>query len=100
MVSRGEGAFFGGQRGEMEMKTLFSVGPGVFTDEEFASAVGELASPELDGWEFFVETMGTKIYRKYREVCVFVCGCSNQLSLSHLRILVYMSTRRLVRWLI
>ena len=85
----------------MEMKTLFSVGPGVFTDEEFASAVGELASPELDGWEFFVETMGTKIYRKYREVCVFVHLClSLTHTRTHLRIRVSMSTRRLVRWLI
>ena len=86
------------------MKTLFSVGPGVFTDEEFASAVGELASPELEGWEFFVETMGTKIYRKYREVCVFVSKNHLCLSLTHtrthLRIRVCMSTRRLVRWLI
>jgi hypothetical protein len=52
----------------MALKTVFSVGPGVFTDEEFARAVGELSKPELDeGWDLLVEAMGTKIYRKYRE---------------------------------
>lgn len=52
----------------MAMKTLFSVGPGVFTEEDFLSAVREISNPYLEGWEFFVEAMGTKIYRKYKEV--------------------------------
>ena len=50
------------------MKTLFSVGPGAFTEEEFARAVAEIGTPDLEGWELFVQSMGTKIYRKYREV--------------------------------
>ena len=54
---------------KMAMKTLFSVGPGVFTDEEFERAVAEIAKPDLEGWEFFFESMNTKIYRKYKEVC-------------------------------
>ena len=54
---------------KMAMKTLFSVGPGVFTDEEFERAVAEIAKPDLEGWEFFIESMNTKIYRKYKEVC-------------------------------
>lgn len=54
----------------MAIQTLFSVGPCVFTDEEFARAVGEITTPDLEGWEFFVESMGTKIYRKYKEVRV------------------------------
>jgi hypothetical protein len=51
----------------MALKTVFSVGPGVFTEDEFARAVGELDSPDLEGWELLVESMGTKVYRKYRE---------------------------------
>lgn len=54
----------------MAMKTVFSVGPGVFTDDDFARAVREINTPDLEGWEFFVESLGTKIYRKYKEVCV------------------------------
>lgn len=54
----------------MAMDTLFSVGPGVFTDEEFARAVGEISVPDLEGWELFVESMGTTIYRKYKEVAI------------------------------
>ncbi len=45
-----------------------SYGPGVFTDEEFEKAAKELSEPDLVGWEFFVESHSTKIYRKYREV--------------------------------
>ena len=52
----------------VNLKTLFSVGPGVFTEEDFARAVRDIASPDLEGWEFLVESMGTKIYRKYKEV--------------------------------
>ena len=52
----------------MDMKTLFSVGPGVFTDDDFARAMGEITKPDLEGWEHFVESMGTTFYRKYKEV--------------------------------
>lgn len=50
------------------MKTLMTYGPGVFPDEEFEKAAKELAEPDLVGWEFFVESHGTKIFRKYKEV--------------------------------
>ena len=45
-----------------------SYGPGVFTDEEFLKAAKELNEPDLNGWEFLVECMNTKIYRHYIEV--------------------------------
>ena len=60
----------------MAFKTLFSVGPGVFTDEDFERAVNEIDKPDLEGWEFFIESMNTKIYRKYKEVGVSCCVCS------------------------
>ena len=59
-----------GVSAKMAFKTLFSVGPGVFTDEDFERAVNEIDKPDLDGWEFFIESMNTKIYRKYKEVGV------------------------------
>ena len=45
-----------------------SHGPGVFTEEEFQQAAGEVTNPDLSNYEFFVESHGTKIYRHYREV--------------------------------
>ena len=46
-----------------------SVGPGVFTEEEFQRAAHEVVEPDLSGaWEFFVESHNTKIYRNYKEV--------------------------------
>ncbi|KAG9343703.1 hypothetical protein JZ751_013081 [Albula glossodonta] len=36
-----------------------------FTDEQFQEAWKELDEPQLEGWEFFTETMGVKIYRLY-----------------------------------
>lgn len=45
-----------------------SHGPGVFTEEEFEKMAREVVSPDLTGYEFFVESHGTKFYRKYREV--------------------------------
>ncbi|XP_046893584.1 phosphatidylcholine transfer protein [Hypomesus transpacificus] len=37
-----------------------------FTEEEFQSAWKELDEPQLDGgWEFFTETMGVKIHRRF-----------------------------------
>ena len=45
-----------------------SHGPGVFTDEEFEKVAREVVAPDLNGFEYFVESHGTKFYRKYREV--------------------------------
>lgn len=40
-----------------------------FREEEFQAAWGELDEPQLEGgWELFTETMGVKIYRRYRQV--------------------------------
>ena len=40
-----------------------------FTEEEFELAAKEIANPDLSDFEFFVESHGTKIYRRYIEVC-------------------------------
>ena len=45
-----------------------SHGPGVFTDEQFEQVARQVVSPDLDGFEYFVESHGTKFYRKYKEV--------------------------------
>lgn len=45
-----------------------SHGPGGFSPEEFEKAAQEVLTPDLSGYEFFVESHGTKIYRHYREV--------------------------------
>lgn len=39
-----------------------------FEEEEFYNALKELESPNLDGYELFVEVMGVKIYRRYIQV--------------------------------
>ena len=40
-----------------------------FKEEEFQAAWGELDEPQLEGgWQLFTETMGVKIYRRYRPV--------------------------------
>lgn len=40
-----------------------------FREEEFQAAWGELDDPQLEGgWDLFTETMGVKIYRRYRQV--------------------------------
>ena len=52
----------------MDCKTTFSIGAGVFTDEDFERAAKEVLDPDINGWEFFVESRGTKIYRNYKEV--------------------------------
>ena len=41
-----------------------------FTDEEFQDACRQLDAPDTTGYEFFVESVGVKIYRKYNEVCL------------------------------
>ncbi|XP_038058158.1 phosphatidylcholine transfer protein-like isoform X2 [Patiria miniata] len=38
-----------------------------FTDEEFEEACRELENPAISEYEFFVESAGVQIYRKYRE---------------------------------
>ena len=53
---------------QMDYKTTFSIGAGVFTDEDFERAAKEVLDPNINGWEFFVESRGTKIYRNYKEV--------------------------------
>ena len=49
----------------MAVSSLF---PGAFRDEEFESVAKEILEPELEGWDFFLESMGFKFYRKYEEV--------------------------------
>lgn len=39
----------------------------VFNDLEFESVVRELDTPDVEGWEFFTESHGVKIYRLYNE---------------------------------
>ncbi|XP_065134303.1 phosphatidylcholine transfer protein [Paramisgurnus dabryanus] len=39
----------------------------VFSDDEFQLAWIELDEPRLDGWDFFTETMGVKVYRLYHK---------------------------------
>ena len=50
----------------------------MFEEAEFEQAVKELKYPNLDGWEFFVETslegVHCKIYRQYDEVCNSIPG--------------------------
>ena len=41
---------------------------GTFTDDDIIKIAPEVVNPVLDGWEFFVESMGVQIHRKYREV--------------------------------
>ena len=46
-----------------------------FQDDEFTKICKELEDPQVDGWEFFVESHGVTIYRLYDEVgchCHFV----------------------------
>ncbi|XP_033624987.1 phosphatidylcholine transfer protein-like isoform X2 [Asterias rubens] len=38
-----------------------------FTDEEFEEACSELDNPRISDYEFFVESSGVQIYRKYQE---------------------------------
>ena len=54
--------------GEKDPHIGISHGPGVFTQQEFEEAAKEVVNPDLTGYEFFVESHGTTIYRHYREV--------------------------------
>ena len=40
----------------------------IFNDLEFEKIVQELDTPDVEGWEFFTESHGVKIYRLYNEV--------------------------------
>jgi len=40
---------------------------GLFSDLDFTRAISGLENPELDGWDFFVECQGTKIYRQHNK---------------------------------
>lgn len=42
----------------------------VFNDLEFESVVRELDTPDVEGWGFFTESHGVKIYRLYNEVII------------------------------
>lgn len=42
----------------------------VFNDFEFESVVWELDIFDVEGWEFFMESYGVKIYRFYNEVII------------------------------
>ena len=39
-----------------------------FNEREFQEACKQLDNPNVSEYEFFVESMGVKIYRKYNEV--------------------------------
>lgn len=53
---------------KIDQRIGLSYGPGAFTEEEFREAGKQVVNPDLSGYEFFVESHGTKIYRHYREV--------------------------------
>ncbi|XP_059142446.1 phosphatidylcholine transfer protein-like isoform X2 [Physella acuta] len=40
---------------------------GLFPDDDFNRAIDELDKPDVDGWEFFVESHGVTIYRLFNE---------------------------------
>uniref|UniRef100_A0A0B6ZGI4 Phosphatidylcholine transfer protein n=1 Tax=Arion vulgaris TaxID=1028688 RepID=A0A0B6ZGI4_9EUPU len=40
---------------------------GLFTDSDFECTLLELDVPDIEGWEFFVESHGVTIYRLYNE---------------------------------
>ena len=62
---------------EAETHVGMSYGPGVFSDDEFESVAQEVVHPQISDYEEFVESHGTKFYRKYIEVSIpcVVCGC-------------------------
>ena len=67
---------------EAETKVGMSFGPGMFSDDDFHRVAHEVVEPLLDGFEEFVESHGTKFYRKYKEVlrcvsCLFDDQCVN-----------------------
>lgn len=71
-----------------------SYGPGAFTDAEFEEAAKEVVNPDLQDYEFFVESHGTKIYRHYKEVCATCMG-----SCMHMHV-TWRSTCSLSTWIL
>lgn len=56
----------------MEEAAKAAVSVKAFSDEEFKKAAMEMTNPNLEGYEFFLESMNIKFYRKYREVGLYV----------------------------
>ena len=58
----------------------------IFNDLEFEKIVQELDTPDVEGWEFFTESHGVKIYRLYNEVMgyLFIYLC-----FVHVNMMVY-----------
>ena len=63
-----------------------SYGPGEFTDEEFERAAREIANPNIAKYEFFVESHGTKIYRRYIQVIADILPHSESTSFTFVQI--------------
>ena len=57
---------------EAETHVGMSFGPGMFTDEEFEKVAHEVLQPDITNYEYFVESYGTKFYRKYNEVRILI----------------------------
>ena len=53
---------------EMQVEGIYTKPTGLFKDEEFVAAARQVQNPDLEGWEFFVESMGVKVHRRYKEV--------------------------------
>ena len=79
---------------------IYSQPTGIFTDIEFLTAAKQVQNPILDdGWELFVECMGVKIHRKYKEVS-FRFRVGGLCYLLYERNLVFMNTRLMASWTI
>ena len=62
----------------MEEAAKAAVSVKAFSDEEFKKAARELPNPDLEGYEFFLESSNIKFYRRYREVSsgqLIASGC-------------------------
>jgi len=44
----------------------------MFPNEDFISVAKQVNDPDFTGYEFYIETMGVKFYRKYREARVYI----------------------------
>ena len=78
---------------------IYSKPTGLFTDDEFLNAAKQVQNPDLPGWEFFVESMGVKMYRKYSEVRVWK-GLKIKSLILFFRYLNCMNIRRMGLWMI
>jgi len=45
----------------------------MFQEQEFIDACSELKAPDVDGWQFFIESHDVKIYRLYNHVSKYNC---------------------------